>query len=575
MPVQNEHVAEILDEIADLLAIQDANPFRVRAYHNAARTVRGLSRDLHSLIARGKDLTDLPGVGDDLAGKIREIVETGTCKALKKLHRQVPHELEELLRLPGLGPKRVKALFYDLRIGTLPQLEKAARTGRLRKLPGFGAKLEQGILQAVTARQSGTRRFRIDVAEEYGGQLVTYLESVPGTGKVVIAGSYRRGRETVGDLDILVTTSRPAAVMERFAAWEQVARVTSRGTTRASAVLRIGLQLDLRVVPKQSFGAALHYFTGGKAHNIRVRSLGQKLGLKINEYGVFRGTRHVAGATEASVFKSVGLPYIPPELREDRGEIEAARARRLPRLIGEDDLKGDLHVLADNAGGRDDLGAMAAAAKRHGLRYIAVTLRPGLLAKTNGAANDAVLRRLDAIDGLNEGLKGIVLLKGIEARIPENGRLDLSDGMLARLDLVIGAVHEHFNLPRARQTARLLRAMDSRCFSILAHPGGRLLPEREACDVDMERVVRAARERGCFLELNSQPQRLDLADIHCRIAKSEGVLICINSGGSRGEDLSMLRFGVTQARRGWLEKADVLNTRPLKALKKLLRRTMA
>ncbi|MBI2993427.1 MAG: DNA polymerase III [Gammaproteobacteria bacterium] len=566
MPVQNEHVAEILDEIADLLAIQDANPFRVRAYHNAARTVRGLSRELHDLIARGKDLTDLPGIGDDLAGKIREIVGTGACRALEKLHRQVPHELEELLAVPGLGPKRVKALFYDLRIRTTQQLEKAARAGRLRKLPGFGQKLEQRILQAVAARQSGTRRFSIDVAEESGGKLAAYLGLVPGTGKAIIAGSFRRGRETVGDLDILVTTSRPAAVMERFAAYDQVARVTSRGATRASAVLRNGLQVDLRVVPKQSFGAALHYFTGGKAHNIRVRTLGQKFGLKINEYGVFRGARRVAGATEASVFKSVGLPLIPPELREDRGEIEAARAHRLPRLVEEGDLRGDLHVIAN---GRDDLVAMAIAAKRRGLRYIAFTIRQG-----PDAPADAVLRQLDRIDQIRERADGMVLLKGIEAEIPEDGRLDLPTEVLARLDLLIGAAHGQFELTRARQTARLLRAMDSPCFTILAHPGGRLLPERDACSVDMERIVRAARVRGCFLELNSQPQRLDLADVHCQMAKAEGVLVSINSGARQGEDFRDLRFGITQARRGWLEKDDVLNTRPHAALKRLLRRTM-
>lgn len=575
VPVHNEDVAEILDEIADLLAIQDANPFRVRAYHNAARTVRGLSRDLNTLIAQGKDLTDLPGVGDDLAGKIKEIVATGTCKALEKLHHQVPHELEELLQLPGLGPKRVKALFYDLRIKSLPQLALAARAGRLRELPGFGARLEQGILQAVEAHRSRERRFLINVAEEYGGPLLRYLEAVAGTGKVVIAGSYRRGRESVGDLDILATTSRPEAVIERFTAYDEVATVSSRGRTRASAILRNGLQIDLRVVPRQSFGAALHYFTGGKAHNIHLRTLGQKLGLKINEYGVFRGTKRVAGATEASVFKSVGLPYIPPELREDHGEIEAARAHRLPGLVEAGDLKGDLHVHTDATDGQADLRAMAAAAKRHGLRYVAITDHSRRLTVARGLGPDAVLRQIDRIDKLNDRLQGITLLRGIEVDILEDGRLDLPDEVLARLDLVVGAVHSHFQLARGKQTERLLRAMNSRYFSILAHPSGRLLLEREPYDVDMERVVRGARERGCFLELNAQPQRLDLADIHCQMAKAEAVLISINSDAHREEDFSNLRFGVTQARRGWLGKDDVLNTRPLNGVQRLLRRTMA
>ena len=493
MPVHNEDVAEVLDEIADLLAIQDANPFRVRAYHNAARTVRGLGRDLNTLIAQGKDLTDLPGIGDDLAGKIMEIVATGTCKALEKLHNQVPHELEELLQLPGLGPKRVKSLFYDLRIRTVQQLAQAARAGRLRELPGFGARLEKSILQAIEAHRSRERRFLINVAEEYGGPLVEYLKSIPGTDRVIIAGSYRRGRESVGDLDVLVTATRPAAVIERFAAYDGVATVSSRGVTRASVILRNGPQVDLRVVPKESFGAALHYFTGGKAHNIRIRMLGQKLGLKINEYGVFKGTRRVAGATEKSVFKAAGLPFIPPELREDRGEIDAARRRQLPGLLEIGDLRGDLHVHTDASDGHAGLRAMAAAAASHGLRYIAITDHSRRLTVAHGLDPDAVIRQIDQVDRLNDRLRGITLLKGIEVDILEDGRLDLPDELLARLDLVVGAVHSHFHLPRAKQTERLLRAMNHRCFSILAHPSGRLLLKREPGDMDMERIVRGAR----------------------------------------------------------------------------------
>jgi len=578
MPIHNEEIALIFDEMADLLEIESANPFRVRAYRNAARMVRSLGRELRQMVAEGEDLTELPGIGKDLAAKIKEILATGHAAALDKLHTEVPASLETLLKIPGLGPKRVKALYLDLHIKTLAQLDAAARSGRVRELPGFGEKIEQRILDTIATHPTvGQRTLRI-VARQYAEPLVAYLKAVNGVDDVVVAGSYRRGKETVGDLDILATTRGESPVMERFVHYDDIEQVVSKGPTRATVVLRGGLQVDLRVVEQHCFGAALHYFTGSKAHNIQVRRLGQQRGLKINEYGVFRieegGELHIGGETEASVFRSVGLPFIPPELREGRGEIEAAQAGRLPKLIELSDLAGDLHVHTEETDGHASIEEMARAAKAFGLSYIAITDHTRSLTVARGMDAERLARQIDEIDRLNEQLDGITILKGSEVDILEDGSLDLPESILARLDLVIGAVHSKFNLSPKKQTARILRAMNSRYFSLLAHPSSRLLGEREAVAVDMPQIIAAARERGCYLELNSQPQRLDLTEIYCQAAKEQGVLICINSDGHNPNDFALLEGGIEQGRRGWLEKRDVLNTRPLKTLRKALQATM-
>lgn len=409
---------------------------------------------------------------------------------------------------------------------------------------------------------------------QYAQPLVSYLEGTAGVKDVVLAGSYRRGSESVGDLDILVTAKKSSTVMERFVGYKDVADVVSKGGTRATVILGCGLQVDLRVVEKDSFGSALHYFTGSEAHNIQIRRLGQQAGLKINEYGVFRGKKHIAGKTEASVFKAVGLPFIPPELREGRGEVEAARLRRLPKLVELADLKGSLHTHTTATDGRASLRDMALAAKERGYDYLAITDHSQRLTMVNGLDAERLLQQVEQIDRLNQQIEDITILKGIEVDILEDGALDLPNQVLSRLDLVIGAVHGYFNLSRKKQTVRILRAMDNRYFSILAHPTGRLLNAREAYDVDVERIIRNARERGCFLELNSQPKRLDLDDVYCRVAKQEGVMISINSDAHSEKDLDNLHFGISQARRAWLEKADVLNTRSVGTLKQMLKQTM-
>src|SRR5512139_3680635 len=574
MPVHNADIAAIFDEIADLLEIEGANPFRIRAYRNAARTLGELPQEVRVLLERGEDLKHLPGIGNDLAAKIGEIVSSGHCSQLERLHKELPPAITELLHIPGIGPKRVKTLYHDLDIQTVGQLYRAARDGRIRELPGFGEKTEHNIQQAVEAHVSLARRYKLAVVAQYADALQAYLQQVPGVAQVTVAGSFRRMRETVGDLDILVAASAKSPVMARFTAYEEVAEVLSAGSTRASVVLKSGLQVDLRAVEKHSCGAALHYFTGSKAHNIAIRRIAQKLGLKVNEYGVFRGSERIAGETEESVFRSVGLPWIAPELREDRGEIEAARAGRLPQLVELADLRGDLHVHSKATDGHDTLRAMAQAARELGLEYIAITEHSRHLTVAHGLDPQRLMRQCDEIEQLNAELKGITLLKGIEVDILEDGSLDLPDEVLGRLDLVVGAVHSKFDLSRARQTERILRAMDHPHFTLLAHPTGRLLEQRAPYDVDMLRIIRQARQRSCFLELNAHPERLDLLDSQCQMAREEGVLVSINSDAHSTFDFSNLKYGVGQARRGWLEKDDVLNTRPLAALRRLLERTM-
>jgi DNA polymerase (family 10) len=575
MPVHNADIAAVFEEIADLLEIKGENPFRIRAYRNAARQMEAMGTPAAEMVARNEDLTELPGIGEDLAAKIREIVETGKCRALEKLRKQLPPTVATLLKVPGLGPKRVRTLHQELKIDTLAQLKRAARDGAIRALAGFGEKTERTILESIEQHAEEAQRFKLAVAAQYAEPLAAYLEQARNVTQVVIAGSYRRCKETVGDIDILATTKGDSDVMDRFTRYDEVRDVSAKGETRATVILKCGLQVDLRVVPQESFGAALHYFTGSKAHNIAIRKLGQQKKLKINEYGVFRGERRVSGAKEEEVFAAVGLPWIPPELREDHGEVEAARAGKLPKLVELKDLRGDLHAHTKATDGHHTLKEMAEAAKARGFEYLAITEHSRRLTVAHGLDPERLRKQCAEIDRLNDALDGIRLLKGIEVDILEDGSLDLPDEVLAELDLVVGAVHSKFDLPRRKQTERILRAMDNRCFTILAHPTGRLIEQREPYDVDMLRIVRKARERGCFLELNAHPERLDLLDVHCQMARDEGVLVAVSSDAHRVQDFDNLRYGVGQARRGWLAKESVLNTKPLKLLRPLLQRTIS
>ncbi|WP_082190252.1 DNA polymerase/3'-5' exonuclease PolX [Frateuria defendens] len=573
MSATNVEITAVFDEIADWLEIDEANPFRIRAYRNAARTVSAWPDPLAEWLRTQRPLSELPGIGGDLAAKIEEILRSGSCSLLRQLRRGHPRGLTELLKIPGIGARRAERLYRELGITSPRRLLRAARAGRIHALRGFGVQSERSLLEAATGYLGSERRWKLAVAAQHAEALAAHLRAATAA-TVEVAGSYRRRRETVGDLDILVAAPARAGVTERFLAYPEVGRVLAHGVTRSAMTLRSGLQVDLRVVPPQSFGAALLYFTGSKAHNLVLRRLAQRRGLKINEYGVFQGKRRVAGDTEQSVYATLGLPWIPPELREDRGEFEAAREGRLPRLIELGDLRGDLHAHTDATDGHADLATMAAAARAAGLAYMAITDHSRHLGVGHGLDAVRLARQIEAIDRFNEQGHGIAVLKGIEVDILEDGRLDLPDAVLARLDLVVAAIHSHFDLPRERQTERILRAMDRPCFSILAHPTGRLIGEREGYQVDLERAMRHAAARGCFLELDAHPDRLDLDDVHCRMAKELGVPLAISSDAHDTGGFAALRFGIGQARRGWIEPQDAINTLPLEQLRRRLAPTM-
>lgn len=570
MTIHNTEIAQRFQRLADLLEIEGANPFRVRAYRNAARTIEGLPHSVAAMVADGADLTELPGIGKDLAGKIREIVESGHLALLDQVSTHLPGQLAELAAIPGLGPKRVKALYDALGITSVKELEQAARAGNIRRLPGFGAKSEENLLAEIQRRTGREPRIPLPAAERFAEPILEHIRQTTGVIKAILAGSYRRRRDTIGDLDILVSCRNPAAVIDRFVAYADVDQIVSKGTTRATIVLRTGLHVDLRVVPEASYGAALQYFTGSKAHNIAIRSLAVKKGLKINEYGVFRGETAIAGATEEEVYRQVGLPYLEPELRENRGEIEAALKKTLPRLVTLKDLRGDLHCHSKASDGNATIEDMARAARERGYEYVAICDHSPRVTIAHGLSPQRFMQQMEEIDRLNGRLEGFTVLKGAEVDILEDGSLDLPDDLLRQLDLTVCAVHYHFRLSKTKQTERIIRAMDHPAFNILAHPTGRMLNEREPYEVDMERLMSAAKERGRVLEVNAQPARLDLTDVHCKLAKDMGVRVAISTDAHRTTDLPLIRFGIDQARRGWLEAGDVINTKSWKELKKFL-----
>ena len=572
MAIHNSAIAGMFNRLADLLEIEEANPFRVRAYRNAARTVSGYSRNMADMVKEGKDLSELPEIGKDLASKIQTLVETGKLPLLKEVEARTPAALSDLMKIEGLGPKRVKILYKVLDIHSIEDLKRAARNGRIRELEGFGEKTEALIKQRIERYSGAEQRIKLIIAQDIATPLLEYLKNSKGVKQITIAGSYRRRKETVGDLDMLVSARQDSTVMDRFVDYDEVEEVIAHGKTRSTVRLRSGMQVDLRVVPQVSYGAALHYFTGSKAHNIAVRKLGVKKGYKINEYGVFRNDTRIAGKTEEEVYKAVDLPYIEPELREDRGEIDAARAGKLPRLITIKDIRGDLHAHTRASDGHSSLQEMAAAAASKGYEYLAITEHSQQVRVANGLDKKRLLQHIKAMDKLNDKLDDIRLLKSIEVDIMDDGSLDLPDSVLKQLDLRVCSIHYKFNLSRRKQTERVLRAMDNPHFNIFAHPSGRLINEREAYDIDLERIMQGARERGCFLEVNAHPDRLDLTDDACLLAREIGVKVAISTDAHSVNDLDFMRFGIGQACRGWLAADDVINTRGLKQLQTLLKR---
>ena len=569
--MENIQIAKTFEEVADLLEIQGANPFRVRAYRNAARTIGTLGTPVETILKHdGHSLEELPGIGADLAGKISRMCRTGELPLLAQLTRRTPESLVAMLRIPGVGPKRARLIYDKLHVKTMSQLEKAARAGRLAELRGMGTTLEQTILRGLGEDKAHIARTPFAEAEAYIRPMIEMLRSMPEARQLEVTGSFRRRQETVGDIDILVASTHPAAVADAFVRYSDVRKVLARGDTKCSVVLRCGMQVDLRIVPPSSYGAALHYFTGSKPHNIAIRLLGVKRHLKINEYGVFRGTRQIGGRTEKEIFQAVGLPWIPPELRENHGEIEAARDGRLPALVELADIRGDLQMHTDATDGKNTLAEMVAASHARGYEYVAITDHTKAVRVAGGLTRAGFHRQSRAIDALRARLSAPAILKGAEVDILADGTLDLDDEALAEFDLVVVAVHSRFTMTKAEMTRRIVRALQHPRVHVLGHPTGRLLGKREPYAVDVAEIVKVAREHGVMLEINAQPDRLDLNDLHIQMAREAGVKLVIDTDAHRVQELDFMRYGVDQARRGWCTVHDVANACHLTGLRKLL-----
>jgi len=571
--MQNPDIARLFDEVADLLEIQDANPFRVRAYRNAARTIRDFPEPLADLVRAGtKDLTDIAGIGDDLAEKITEIATKGELALRKQLAAKLPAGLLDLLRIPGLGPKRVKLLYKKLKVKSASDLSKALDQGKIQKLKGFGPKIEEKMRAGLGQAQVTERRMLLNEAETQATALVAYLQAGGGVRQIAVAGSYRRRRETIGDLDILVTSDDSPRVMDRFVAYADVADVVSKGDTRSTVKLRGGLQVDLRAVEPAAYGAALQYFTGSKAHNVELRKIAQEHGYKLNEYGLFKGTRRVAGQTEEEIYAKLGLDWIPPELREARGEIALARERRLPRLVELTDIRGDLQMHTSATDGKGTIDEMAEAARALGYQYIAITDHSKRVTMALGFDAKRLREQWQTIDERNATSRGFTILKSIELDILENGKLDLPDDVLAEADYVVATIHYGLTQTEKELTKRLVHAAEHPWVDAIGHPTGRMLGKREPYRFDFDAVVRACVAHGCALELDGHPERMDLPDTLAAAAKQLGARFVLSTDSHQPGNLPFMKYAVDLARRAGLEARDIVNTRPLAAFRKELKR---
>jgi DNA polymerase (family 10) len=564
-PLSNAEVAAALREMALFLEM-DAVPFKPRAYEKAAQAVAALDRPLHEIAAKAgaKGIDALPAIGKGIALRIVELLESGRMHDLEALRRRTPIDVLGLTAIEGLGPRLAKVLYDELGIRDVRALERACREGKIRGLPHFGEKTEQKILRGIAFLAGTAGRRPLGLALPLAREIETRLLALPGVSRAAVAGSIRRCKETIGDLDFLVAARDPLAVSRAFASMPEVEHVHARGATKTLVRLQNGIDADLRVVPLESFGAALAYFTGSKPHNVRLRAIARRKGLKLNEYGVFRGARRLAGASEEEVYAAVGVPFIPPELREDTGEIEAARAGKLPRLIEHGALRGDLQVQTDWTDGAASLEEMVEAAQAQGLEYIAITDHTRDLAMARGCDEAKLLRQVRAIGRLNAKLRGFRVLTGAEVNIREDGSLDVADEALARLEVVGAAVHSHFRQPRAEMTRRLVRALENPHVDILFHPTGRSLGHREAVELDLDALIAAAKRTGTVLEIDAMPDRLDLPDEAVRKAVEAGVRLAIDSDAHQTAHLAYAdAFGVAVARRGWASRADVVNALPV------------
>lgn len=569
--MQNSDVVRIFEELADLLEIQNANPFRVRAYRNAARTIGDLPESVAQIVGDpDRSLEELPGIGSDLAQKIKTIVETNSLPQLDELRAEVPSGVVEMLRVEGLGPKKAATLFKELQVSSLEMLKAAAESGAVAKLKGFGEKTANKILEGLKTVELVGRRVSLAEAKPDADAILADLKRLPEVRDAEIAGSFRRRRESVGDLDLLVAAADSTAPMDALAAHPLVEKVMARGDTKQSVRLKSGLQMDLRVVPEESYGAALQYFTGSKAHNIVMRRLAQERGLKINEYGVYRGKESIAGRTEKDVYGAVDLPWIPPELREDRGEIELAARGKLPKLIELADIRGDLHMHTTATDGAGTIREMVDAAKARGLKYIAITDHSKRVSMANGLDGPRLRAHWAEIDKIRAQVRGIEILCGVECDILEDATLDLPDDVLAEADWVLGVLHYGLRQPREQIMKRLMTAIRSPHVDAIGHLTGRMIGKRQGADVNVDEVLKAAADHETMIEINAHPSRLDIDDVGAAAARDLGIPIVIDTDSHSVNGFDVLQYGVFQARRAGLEAKDVANTRSWGEFKKLL-----
>ncbi len=567
--MKNQEIARIFNEIADLLEIKGENPFRIRAYRRAAQNIEGLPKSVEDIPK--EELLKVPGIGQDLAGKIEEYLKTGRMQAHEELKHEIPEGLLALLSVPGLGPKTSKLLYEKLKIKGIDDLERLASEHKLAGLPGIKEKTEENILKGIEMLKRGKERQPLGKVLPIANDILEHLKKKAPVDRIDLAGSLRRWKDTIKDIDILATSDNPKEVMKVFVHLPHVKDVLMHGPTKSTVIIHEDLQVDLRVVEKESYGAAMAYFTGSKEHNIRLREMAMKKGLKINEYGIFRekDNKKIGGEKEEDVYRILGLPYIPPELREDQGEIDAALERRLPRLITLDDIKGDLHVHSKWSDGSHTFDQLIDAAKDYGYSYIAITDHSKGLGIARGLTGERLLEQKKEIDAINKKLKGFMIIHGIEVDIRSDGGLDISDDVLKELDIVVASIHSGFKQPRKQLTYRMVSAMKNPYVSIIAHPTGRLIGERDAYDVDMDEIFAIAKKTGTAIEINAYPLRLDINDTYAKRAKGMGIPIVIATDTHVTNQFDYMRYGISIARRGWLEKDDVLNTL---AVDKLLKR---
>jgi DNA polymerase (family 10) len=569
--MKNQFVADILYLVANLLDLKGEIFFKTRAYRIAAQTIEALDEDIEKLVNQGR-IESIPGVGEALAKKITELVQTGKLEYLERLKKEVPTGLIDLLGIPGLGPKKVAALYKNLGITNTQELREAANKGELRTLEGFGEITERNILRGIQLREKTSGRVLLNVAYEDGTGYITYLKRCKQIEKINIAGSLRRMKETIGDLDILISSKNPETIMQYFVSYPEVAQVLAKGTTKSSVLLNDNLQVDLRVVDEKSYGAALQYFTGSKDHNVTLRGLAIRKGYKLNEYGLFdkNTEKYIAGKTEEDIYKKIGFSYIEPELRENRGEFEAAKKKKLPNLVGYDEINGDFHVHSLWSDGSDSIEAIASVAQQRHYSFIGITDHSQSLKIANGLTEDRIQKKIQEIKTLNKKFPDLRILCGTECDIKTDGTLDYNNKILKQFDFVYIGIHTAFKMDRETMTKRIIKGMDNEQVDFVAHPTGRLIGKREPYEVDLEQIIDTAKETDTRLEINSFPDRLDLDDTHVKLAKEHGVQFVLGTDSHSINHLDFMRFGIATARRGWLEKKDILNTYSLKDIEKIL-----